>query len=360
MIGLIDYDLQTSTSVNLHPPNLEIMKLATYYKLEQQHFCRLMSLNETELTAYDKIYFFSEAETRPEVPEAFLKSNNVIYGGTAFTNGIYQPFKNELIDFTLAKPAIYKEYLKQCFQDGIKSRVIGHILDDSYFRQYAGKNKLPLPAILPHKRLWVYDIDFMQPGWEEWVAEADKRMCSSVATIHPIFCHKMSEFMTIRSMPKIARSNEIILDLNIPLEETRYLFKEYKKFFLADITRSTTVALKIGGTFATNFQHYNDLIYKLNLLYCFWSNSIPIKLRYFPPQLGTNCSITKLLRAIETWANSVTKPERTINDKITHRTMRKPTPAYAEELLVLKFHPTAADLFKQSYQDLSTRGFWRI
>ena len=81
MIGLIDYDLQTSTSVNLHPPNLEIMKLATYYKLEQQHFCRLMSLNETELTAYDKIYFFSEAETRPEVPEAFLKSNNVIYGG---------------------------------------------------------------------------------------------------------------------------------------------------------------------------------------------------------------------------------------------------------------------------------------
>ena len=40
--------------------------------------------------------------------------------------------------------------------------------------------------------------------------------------------------------------------------------------------------------------------------------------------------------------------------------MKTPTPEYAEELLVLKFHPTAADLFKQNYLDLSTRGFWRI
>ena len=38
------------------------MKLATYYKLEEKQFCRLMSLDETELTAYDKIYFFSEQE----------------------------------------------------------------------------------------------------------------------------------------------------------------------------------------------------------------------------------------------------------------------------------------------------------
>lgn len=359
MIGLIDYDLQTATSVNLRPPNLEIMKLATYYKLEQQQFCRLVSLDETELSAYDKIYFFSEAETQPQVPTPFLQANNVIYGGTGFTNGIYRPFDNELIDFTLAKPSIYKEYLKQCYQDGIKTKVIGHILDDSYFRQYAGNNKLPLPPILPHKRLWVYDIDFMQPGWEEWAETAEKRMCSSIATIHPIFCHKMSEFMTIRNNSTIARGNTIILDLDIPLDETKYLFREYKQFFLADITKYTTVSLKIGGTFATNFQYYKDLIYKLNLLYCFWSNNIPIKLRYFPPQLGTNCCITNLLRAIELWANSANR-KWTINDKITRKKMKVPTTEYAEELLVLKFHPTAADLFKQSYLDLSTRGFWRI
>lgn len=34
MIGLIDYDLQTTDNQYLTPPNLEIMKLATYYRGE--------------------------------------------------------------------------------------------------------------------------------------------------------------------------------------------------------------------------------------------------------------------------------------------------------------------------------------
>lgn len=69
MIGLIDYDLQTSTSLKLVPPNIEIMKLATYYRQEENHFCRIMSLEETELTSYDKIYIFSEADEYPQLPE---------------------------------------------------------------------------------------------------------------------------------------------------------------------------------------------------------------------------------------------------------------------------------------------------
>lgn len=359
MIGLIDWDLQTATSIKLHPPNLEIMKLATYYKLEQQLFCRLVSLEENELTAYEKIYFFSEAATTPQVPQQFLRANNVIFGGTAFTNGVYTPFENTIIDYTLAKPTIYKEYLKRCYQDGIKAKVISHILDDSYFRQYAGKNKLPLPPIQPRKRLWIYDIDFFQPDWKDWAQEAINRRCSSINTIHPIICHTMTEYTSIRNLQKIARTSDIILDLNIPLEETYYLFKEYKNFFLADITPSSNVYLKIGGTLKTNFQYYRDLIYKLNLLYCFWSREIPIKLKYEPPRVGTNCAITNLFRAIESWANSTSR-HRTINDKIIRKSKREPTPEYNEELLVLKFHPTAADLFKQNYEDLSTRGFWRV
>lgn len=63
MIGLVDIDLQTSTATNLCPPNIEIMKLATYYKTEENLFCRLINLDETELTSYDKIYIFSEADT---------------------------------------------------------------------------------------------------------------------------------------------------------------------------------------------------------------------------------------------------------------------------------------------------------
>lgn len=359
MIGLIDYDLQSSTSIKLHQPNLEIMKLATYYKVQEQQFCRLVSLNETELTAYDKIYFFSEAESQPTIPAHFLRADNVEFGGTAFTNGIYKPFKNEIIDYTLAKPSIYKNYLSQCYQDGVKAKVISQILDNSYYRYMAGNNKLPLPAILPKKRLWLYDIDFFQEGWEDWVDEAERRRCSTILTIHPIICPKLSSFLSIRNKPKISRTNSIVLDIGIPLKDTPYLFREYRKFFLADITQASNVSLKIGGTFPSVFQYYKDLIYKLNLLYCFWSNKIPIRLKYFPPNIGTSCPITNLLRAIELWANSENR-QWTINDKIIRKTIKEPTIEYSEELLILKFYPEATELFNQNYKDLSNRRLWKI
>lgn len=108
MIGLVDYDLYTCDSINLTPPNIEIMKLASYYQIEENKYCRLLHLDETELTAYDKIFFFSEADLPPSIPEPFRRADNVIYGGTAFTNRIYVPFKNEIIDYTIPRSTIYK------------------------------------------------------------------------------------------------------------------------------------------------------------------------------------------------------------------------------------------------------------
>jgi hypothetical protein len=51
MVGLVDFDLQSNTSsAVLPPPNLEIMKLATYYRMEENKFCRLVALDEQELS----------------------------------------------------------------------------------------------------------------------------------------------------------------------------------------------------------------------------------------------------------------------------------------------------------------------
>ena len=86
MIGLLDLDWELSTSSSRLVPNIEIMKLATYYKVEENQFCRLLSLDEQELTNYDKIYCFSENGENSILPENYLRAKNVIYGGTAFTN----------------------------------------------------------------------------------------------------------------------------------------------------------------------------------------------------------------------------------------------------------------------------------
>ena len=62
MIGLLDYDWCSSKSTTSLIPNLEIMKLATYYKIEENKYCRLLDLNEESLDSYNKIYFFSESD----------------------------------------------------------------------------------------------------------------------------------------------------------------------------------------------------------------------------------------------------------------------------------------------------------
>lgn len=219
MMGLLDFDFCSSTSTTLLVPNIEIMKLYSYYRAEENQFCRLLTLDEQELGAYDKIYFFSETSSKPQIPEQFLRANNVVYGGTAFTNGKYIPFENSVIDYTLPRPAIYKEFLKQKYNDGIKAKVISHVLDDTYYRNYAGENKLPLPAVLPRKRVFLYDKEFFYPDWKETLEKISSRNPSSIIRIHPVICDNLTKFFELRTYSKFARSNEIILDLNIPLEE---------------------------------------------------------------------------------------------------------------------------------------------
>ena len=112
MIGLIDLHWQMAKK-SLPPPNLEIMKLAEYYKHEENIFCRIIYLDETELSGYDKVYIFSENDNCINVPEAMRRAPNVIYGGSAFTNRVYIPFENELIDYTIPRAAIYSNLLKE-------------------------------------------------------------------------------------------------------------------------------------------------------------------------------------------------------------------------------------------------------
>ena len=359
MIGLVDYDIQNFSTSKFIVPNLEIMKLATYYKTEENLFCRLLSLKEEDLSGYEKIYFLSESHEVPQVPEQFLRSPVVEYGGTAFTNGKYLPFKNSLIDFTLPRPAIYKEYLKGKYDDGIKAKVIANVLDSSYYRCYAGDERLPIPPVLSNKKVILYDRDFFYPNWREILQEISQRKPSSIVRIHPIVCKKLSDFFEIRNYPKLARTNNIIFDLDIPLNEVYYMVNKYKNYLKADITPYSNVYIQLGGSFATNFQYFKDFIYKMNLLYCLWSTDIPIKILYEPPFIGYKNPLANLSIRVERWAD-VTRKDNfplTLNDRLN---TKKKNPAIDEQNLLLKFYPTAKDLFNQSHESIIKGGRWRI
>lgn len=361
MIGLIDLDLQSSTSVNLMPPNLEIMKLATYYRIEENKFCRLIPLNETDFTGYEKIYCESELLGWKAVPPALLKTNNIFYNGSAFSNGNYIPFENSIIDFTLPRPAIYKEFLKEKYQEGIKNKVISHILDDTYYRNYAGDEQLPLPKIIKGKRVYLYDRKFFYQDWEETLEKISSHSPSTIIRIHPVICNKLNQFFTLRKYNKFARSNNIILDIKIPLSDVNYMLKEYGKIFLAEITDSSNVFLPLGGSYIAPSEYYRDIIYTLNLLYAFWSKNIPIKLWYIEPKIGFINPIFELYQAIIKWSNSPRVKNKTILERLRKPKSKKDIVIEREQLKkILDYCPGNNDLFKQSFEKIVQGGYWRL
>ena len=228
MIGLVDLQLQSWPKLQLCPPNLEIMKLATYYQHEENKFCRLINLDETEFGGYEKIYVFSESKDFITVPDALKRAPNVIYGGTAFTNGKYIPFENKLIDYTLPRTRIYAGFLKDKYQAGLEEIEVTRLLDNTYYRWHAGKEELPLPSIKKRHRIYIYDKDFFQEGWRKIIYRIIDRKPSSINFIHPVHYKKISDFLEVRENSLIAKGNDAFLDLNIPLKETPILMNHYK------------------------------------------------------------------------------------------------------------------------------------
>ena len=78
----------------------------------------------------------------------------------------------------------------------------------------------------------------------------------------------------------MGRANEMILDLDIPIDEVYYMLKHYKNRFLADITESSNVFIILGGNYRYSKQYLEDFIYKMNILFSFWSCNIPLKIKY--------------------------------------------------------------------------------
>jgi hypothetical protein len=78
--------------------------------------------------------------------------------------------------------------------------------------------------------------------------------------------------------------------------------KHYKNRLLATIVANSQVYLSLGGSFHYRTDYFKDIIYKLNLLYVFWSNSIPIKIKYEEPTFGCYNPISDISKLIATWS----------------------------------------------------------
>ena len=312
------------------------------------------------MTSYDKIYVFSESKEFITVPDAFKQAKNVIYGGTAFTNDIYVPFENKMIDFTLARPRIYLQFLKDKREAGLSDVEIGHLLDNSYYRWHAGAEELPMPSVYKRHRLYVYDIDFFQEGWRKVMNKMINRNPSSIHFIHPMRYSKISDFLEVRENALVAKSYNSFLNLNIPLKETPILIKHYKNRLLAVITPSSQVFITLGGSFHYQSDYFKDIIYKLNLLYVFWSCNIPLKIKYEEPKLGCYDPISDISKLIATWSQGDTKNYKSIIDRIPKdKSLSERRPEREQLEVILEKYPSSSNLFRQTTVSAKQGGFWK-
>ena len=115
-IGLYDGDLQKY----FHCPfNLELMKIAAYYKNKNQ----IVSLSPTFAPERYTQFFYRKDYYDGTFPEKLMTSKNVEYGGLAFTQGIYSPMDLS-IETTPPDRSIYEKVLKIYFdfkgQEGLR------------------------------------------------------------------------------------------------------------------------------------------------------------------------------------------------------------------------------------------------
>lgn len=289
-----------------------------------------------------------------------MRADNVIFGGTAFTNGIYKPFKNELIDYTIPRTHIYKPLLAEKYTAGLSGDVVTHILDDAYYRMYAGDNKLPIPPVLPRKRMFIYDMNFFVPNWQKIMEKIANRNPTSINPIHPIICTTVSNYFKVRECPKLSKDARVILDFNIPLNDTLHLMSKYKNKFLADIRKTSNVFITLGGTFDSGGQYLTDFVYKLNLLYVFWSNKIPLKIKYQIPKIGYTDPISNLSKLVETWTTGETNLNKTIQERIhKDKSSTEIRPERIEMDKIITRFPSAKTLFLQTRETIEKGGFWK-
>ena len=136
------------------------------------------------------------------------------------------------------------------------------------------------------------------------------------------------------------------------------MFKKYTTKFLEDIFITSNVYLPLGGNFQTNLQYYNNYIYIMNLLYSFWSHGIPIKIYYQYPHVGYNDGTAPLAQLTASWTTNI-QNKKTLRERFTFKKKEQP-PAYDNYQQIIKFYPSANDLFDQTYTQVKQRGFWRL
>lgn len=168
-IGIYDMDMSTYIIV---PPNLEAMKLASYYKKNKEIVILTTSFNPDR----HQKFFLRKDYDDGIYPKKMQTYKNLEYGGFAFTNNIYKPLPEEI---EICKPdtSIYEKMETAFMNSGVgdRKKIFQNIINSEHGRiSLDGKtiwpNYMKQFKYLPTSRnLMLHDFDLgaIDGGFEE-------------------------------------------------------------------------------------------------------------------------------------------------------------------------------------------------
>lgn len=214
MIGLIDYDmLNPSFKTSLPPPNLHLMKLATYL-FQQKYSVRMIADAQEDLAIYTKIFYFQN-DSKLEIYKPIFRHPNVEWIGLAFTGGqpYYIPPEIDVLapQIGIYKPLLRKLYLAEPrYQQMITNFLYGSYIDFESIRKMHGRD------IQQHRRLYIYDNDFFREGYQERLDFIKRMNPSSMYFVQQQSIYRIDKFIEVLkyNIPVSGKQLQLIVHLN--------------------------------------------------------------------------------------------------------------------------------------------------
>lgn len=237
-LGLIDYDALFYPD-SFHP-NLEIMKLSTYYKKNKNFVSFVLNLNNID--RYNKIILRKDIYDENYLSNILL-DDRCDYGGLAFTNNIYSPLdisiENSVPDLSIYNSYFNKILIKKKSYEKIKKEYS----QSSFIRLSTNGENCNLDIskgiINCAKRgydIYVYDKDiFKIKDYKEAISSVIRGTVQKALFIYP---QKSSNFEDIEKLclcPWCGARNEIVYDKIIYNKEFKEICNKSNDFFIKPI-----------------------------------------------------------------------------------------------------------------------------
>lgn len=299
-IGLLDHDALFYP--NAFYPNLEIMKLSTYYKKNKDYVSLILNMNNTD--RYNKIVLRKEINDE-NYPSSLLLDKRCEYGGRAFTNGEYIPFDMK-IENSIPDLSIYNLYFKTILKGNKKYLdMTKKYLNSSFIRLSSNGKDCDIDiskSITQNTKrghdIFVYDNNIFKINNSINVLEENTNGAQKVLFIN---FQKSSNFEDIEKLCRCkwcGAKNEIIYDKVILNKEFKIICEKSQDFF---VKPSILMCCDKNKTYTRNFL-ISD--FKNSLNRAIYSITTKSKIKFKCKEEPYDDNFKMLYRSLDSWISN--------------------------------------------------------